>query len=334
MQKGERVPGCRKCYEEEDAGKSQSHRLVSNSQTYLTEAIVSSAPQIEFLELATSNLCNLKCRMCFPFYSSAWYEDHHKLTGRAYDGPKHRKLDLAQLKDSWNSLRHIKFTGGEPLMIPEYKKLLEELVARGRAPHIYLNYSTNLTIAPSPEMIALWKQFRYVEFAVSLDGVGEVIEYVRHPSKWNTVDRVLKQILALSYEFDARVGLRSSMMIYNILDLPRIFAYWKEVTAAHFNPQHGSKVWINPTHVQVPEHLSLVTLPPDKKELVRQRLTADTSQTPLERKFTDHLISYMFSHDGSALWPEFIRYTERLDAIRGENFAHLFPELMEPSCAP
>ena len=327
MLQGKRVAGCQKCYEEEDSGKSRSHRLVSNSQNYLLEDLNIQNPKIEFLELATSNLCNLKCRMCFPFYSTGWYEDHEKLHGKPYEGPRLRKLDLNSLSSSWETLRHIKFTGGEPLMIAEYKRVLEELVSRGRASEVYLNYSTNLTVRPNEDLIELWKKFRYVEFAVSLDGVGEVIEYVRHPSKWSVVDSVLKEILELSYEFDARIGLRSSIMIYNILNLPQILDYWHEVTTAHVNPQ-SRNIWINPTHVQVPEFLSLPTLPVEKKRLVEQRLTHTPRPRIEESRALRHLLSYMWSQDLSDKWQEFLSFTAKLDQIRGEDFSQLYPELL------
>ena len=37
-------------------------------------------------------------------------------------------------------------TGGEPLLVPEYREILEKLVDMGRASEVYLNYSTNCTV--------------------------------------------------------------------------------------------------------------------------------------------------------------------------------------------
>ena len=39
---------------------------------------------------------------------------------------------------------------------------------------------------PKKELIELWSHFKHIEFATSLDGIGPIIEYVRHPTDFKT----------------------------------------------------------------------------------------------------------------------------------------------------
>ena len=82
MFKGEEVFECAHCYKMEDAA-CNSHRIDSNSRWKselgpLFDELVTASSHREFavvdfpvyLQLIPGNLCNLKCRICFPEYSS------------------------------------------------------------------------------------------------------------------------------------------------------------------------------------------------------------------------------------------------------------------------
>lgn len=77
--RGERHPGCRKCWEEEDAGRNRSlrqiHCQVEGFNYPMTYDLDVNDPKIRWLELSFSNRCNVRCRMCGPFYSTNWYQD-------------------------------------------------------------------------------------------------------------------------------------------------------------------------------------------------------------------------------------------------------------------
>ena len=83
--------------------------------------------------------------------------------------------------------------GGEPLLIHQHYDFLNELVERGRAPFVTLEYNTNLSIVPE-KALKLWEHFKKVKLGVSLDGVGPINDYIRHPSKWSVMERNLLKI--------------------------------------------------------------------------------------------------------------------------------------------
>ena len=56
-----------------------------------------------------------------------------------------------------------------------------------------IHYNTNGTQLPPREIFDLWKQFKRVEIAFSIDDVGEPFEYQRHPANWKEVNHNLNQ---------------------------------------------------------------------------------------------------------------------------------------------
>ena len=79
------------------------------------------------------NICNLKCRICSPQYSSKWIAEqkkYDKIDGIAKD---YDRLDWPEKSEVfWNNietlipvLEHLDFTGGEPFINPEILKMIE-----------------------------------------------------------------------------------------------------------------------------------------------------------------------------------------------------------------
>jgi MoaA/NifB/PqqE/SkfB family radical SAM enzyme len=68
------------------------------------------------------------------------------------------------------------FAGGEPLLIKEHKEMIKEMVKRGHAGNIQVNYHTNATIY-DPELMELWKHFKKVWLRISIDDFGDQFEY-------------------------------------------------------------------------------------------------------------------------------------------------------------
>jgi hypothetical protein len=52
---------------------------------------------------------------------------------------------------------------------------------------VVLHYTTNGSIYPNDETLAMWKKFKTIIFAVSLDGIENQFDYVRWPLPWNKV---------------------------------------------------------------------------------------------------------------------------------------------------
>ncbi len=94
MLNGDSVDGCQKCYEEERAQKKQSIRQLYNKAYGMAQRINYENPKIQFLEIATSNVCNLKCRICSPFFSTKWNEDAVEMSIQSFYPTKYKLSDV------------------------------------------------------------------------------------------------------------------------------------------------------------------------------------------------------------------------------------------------
>ena len=345
---GIRNPGCIKCWQEEDGGKKRSLRQIYNRTEgdigYLHRDSKKDKPAITWLELSFSNRCNLGCRMCGPYYSTHWYKDWkavkeyvigvkhpaHTITDTQIDdvvaqSNKDNVIDITKLDSVLPTIRHIKMTGGEPFLIPEYRQILEKIVDMGRAHEVYLNYSTNCTVMPTDKLIKLWSHFKKVEFATSIDGVGPVIEYQRHPTKWEQVEKVVETLMRLSKQMKVIVGTRPTITLMNVLDIPNITGWWADMMNKHYFQNFDNEAWVNHTHCLHPQYISCTTLPQWAKKIVANKLV--NAPTERQQQNWDYILRYTNSED---LWTKqkdaFQDYTSKLDKKRGEDFRKVVPE--------
>ena len=340
MIRGDRHPGCMKCWQEEDSGKRLSIRQNYNRDIDLLKDLHYDLdvdnPKITWLELSFNNRCNIRCRMCGPYFSTNWYQDwelvKEYIPWQTSDIPKYikeypepRTIDISKLDSILPSIRHLKMTGGEPFIMPEYKQILYKLIELDQAKHVYLNYSTNLTIMPKKELIELWSHFKHIEFATSLDGIGSVIEYVRHPTDFKTVEKVVQALMELSHSMPIKVGSRPTITVYNILDIPNITNWWAEMMDKYYKEPFSNKAWLNYTHAALPDFLSLPILNWQCKDIVMKQLW-DNGPTETQKQNWNQLCNYMNSANLTHLIPQFIDFTNKLDNARRESFIKTVPE--------
>jgi len=328
MLAGDKVNGCIRCYQEEDSGKLSLRQRYNKMEDLNPEVLIKdlNVPEVRWIELAISNDCNLACRMCDSRYSWKWFDDELEMYNTTWSKDKKTKSDISKIDSFINHIVHVKFTGGEPLIIPDHYKILDKLSQKNNAKDIFLNYSTNLTIFPKQEIINKWKKFKYIEIAASFDGITDTWELIRYPSKWTDAESTIQQFFSLSKELDIRIGLRSTISVYNILNMPESFNWWitnwNKYSATEFN----SNQWINPTHLTFPEHLSTTVLPLKYKDIVATKLRKHNVFDGKLKSSIESQINYMYSKDDSHLLKDLKFYTEHLDKKRNQNFLIANPE--------
>ena len=96
----------------------------------------------------------------------------------------------------------INFTGGETILQPQVHELIDYLIEQDLAKNITLTLLTNASKYPD-KLIDRFKQFKDVFYTVSIDGLGDVIEYQRRGAVWVDVET---NALRLWKEFGAVVN--------------------------------------------------------------------------------------------------------------------------------
>ena len=205
LQRGEWPDNCVSCQQHEQKNLT-SRRLTSGKQRL--------HDQIQNVEINLSNLCNLKCAMCSPTDSNQWYDDYNAVWGYDHFWDSGEKIQLEknkknkfqpvknifewsddpnlwkQIENHIDQFRRIYIVGGEPLIIDAHYDFLQKCVDGGYAKNLVIEYNSNITNIPQRAW-NIWKHFKNVVVGVSIDGIGEVNNLIRFPSKWWKIEENL-----------------------------------------------------------------------------------------------------------------------------------------------
>lgn len=197
MLKGEKVEGCSTCYYAEEHGY-QSMRE-KEIETWHIETFRDFTPpdlenpKLEFMEMTFGNYCNLACRTCHSDLSHSWIKDEDELKKRGlmepHDGiTKRINIEKEWHPDDFKDLQYIKITGGEPMLHPDFPKFMEQLEQE----NVYCFIFTNASWVPKKRIFDMLKGFKKLQLFLSVDGTGDVQEYMRHNAKWDTTEKSVR----------------------------------------------------------------------------------------------------------------------------------------------
>ena len=145
-----------------------------------------------------SNVCNFKCRMCGDMLSSAWEVEVRKNNMVDLTNPKNhwmqpknrhairdftRDVVIPEFRQAIENktVREIYWVGGEPLLYDEHWTFMRRIIELGYADQVRVRYNTNLSYCQDKQgtLWELLEHFPHWEICASLDGTGEIGEYVR-----------------------------------------------------------------------------------------------------------------------------------------------------------
>lgn len=327
MLRGERPERCRKCWRNEEAG-AKSARMETWEQ--LSEQGLEGSIQCDslgrvqafprFVEIKCSNLCNLRCKMCTPSSSSRLVEDqeiHSAYRPELYwkKGLLTSELTSEELlgvgSQSLTQIRVLQFSGGEPLLHKSHLAILRRL--RELAPEqIELRYSTNLTVFPSEELWELWSKFKVVNLKVSLDGLGEVYNYIRLGANFEEVLENLRQLIARPLP-QMTLGIGFTSQAYNIFQINEFLGFFKAM------PFPG---WITTHLLHDPSFLSVGVFPSDMRALLIEKI----EQGPFSKLLQDKVDFIRNRPFDPQAWEKFISFTNAFEKKAGSTgqFASLW----------
>jgi radical SAM protein with 4Fe4S-binding SPASM domain len=324
---------CGRCYEQEASGFFSGRKSANKHHGHHVKKLESNPFEMTYWDIRFSNLCNLKCRSCGHIFSSQWYQDQAKLAGGDW---KERNTVLnyagrtetdmwSQLEPHLDYVEQIYFAGGEPLLMEEHYRILDELVRRKRF-DVRLIYNTNFTHTDlkGQSVFEYWKQFRSVAVGASLDDSGTRGEYIRKGTKWAEVEQNRRDMMRICPDVDFYIS--PTLSIMNAEHLPQFHRDWVEkglIRAQDLNVN----ILQDPAHYRIDiatseykQHLEAVY-----KEHIEWLRPHDT----LKRAMTgfESAITFMNASDNTHLIDSFWRKTFELDGIRNESILDIIPEL-------
>jgi radical SAM protein with 4Fe4S-binding SPASM domain len=330
---------CGRCYEQEKSGFFSMRNSANKHHGHYIGLTDQTQPDGHFDEFKMvywdvrfNNLCNLRCRSCGPSFSSSWFQDQIKI---APDYKKDHKALIYAGKyetDLWEQLiEHIDyvdqvyFAGGEPLMMDEHYRILEELERRGRF-DVRLIYNTNFTQIQLKDRTVFdyWKKFDSVSVGASLDASHHRGEYIRKGTIWEEVEQNRRLMIEICPQVDFYIS--STLSILNAWHLPDFHKDWVDrglVNAKDWN----INILTDPMHYRI-------DMAPDvyKKEIQKkyqQHLAWLSPNDSLRRASNGYesAIKFMNATDNTHLIDMFWTKTNELDIIRNENCLDIIPEL-------
>ena len=369
MLEGNIPASCTKCFEEESNGvvsKRLWGHYEGNKKGLDLEQLVKETEddgtvpnKIRYLDLRLGHTCNLKCVMCSPHDSSRWTQDYDQLVSKTKSTVVLRQIgwDSKKFNNHWYekpefweevfdqipNIEQLYFAGGEPLMIKEHKRFLEEIIKRGYASNIQLRYNSN-GILIDQRMIDIWTNFKQVRFAFSIDALEDRNYYIRYPSEWEDIERSLRMLD--DTPDNIHVSIACAVQIFNIKHIID-FAKWKlsqgfkKINKFKMDDFETGGGIISLHLLFIPTFLSARILPKEEKEQVRQQF-AEFKQwlwdnyrqddnfwkiNPYGWARWEGILKFVESEDHSHLLPDFKEYVNNLDGIRSLNALEYFPEL-------
>ena len=367
MVEGAIVKGCEHCYDLEDMGfpsyrtnyirdwfeysgkGEQIHDIIESSIN--NDYHVDTAPM--YLDFRLGNMCNLKCRMCQPQNSSQIQKEYAKIEASDPTSAQFIKDnftwgqfvgDLTNWEDDPDFLRQVEewlpgvcklyFTGGEPTINLKHRELLDYYIDRGTANEVILDYNTNMAGVPS-KVFNQWKYFKEVHVGMSIDGIYEHFEYIRHPGKFSTVEKNMRR-LDSEEGFDRLVpSVTLTLSTMNVLHFLDMQWWMKEQNWKRIN----QVIIIH--NLYGPEFLNIQNLPTDYKMYIDKRYKQyilainrrwnitdeDKAYCKLVEIRLNSILTHMWDKEGNK--EEFKRLwetTHQLDKIRNESWQVSMPE--------
>ena len=325
---------CGRCYEQEASGFFSGRKSANKHHGHHVKKLDANPFEMTYWDIRFSNLCNLKCRSCGHIFSSQWYQDQAKLAGGDWKD-RNTVLNYAgrtetdmwsQLEPHLDYVEQIYFAGGEPLLMEEHYRILDELVRRKRF-DVRLIYNTNFTHTDlkGKSVFEYWKQFRSVAVGASLDDSGARGEYIRKGTDWAVVEQNRRDMLKICPGVDFYIS--PTLSIMNAWHLPDFHRNWVEQGLIRAQD-------LNVNILQDPAYYRIDIAPIKYKQLLRIKFeehiewlkTQGDSLGRATQGF-ESAVSFMMATDNTHLIDTFWRKTHELDGIRKERMLDVIPEL-------
>jgi hypothetical protein len=193
--------------------------------------------------------------------------------------------------------------------------MLQGIVDRGIAHQVEIHYNTNGTQWPA-DAEHIWKHFKTVEIAFSIDDLCERFEYQRTGAKWTDVQRNISLFRQLCQQYsNIQLQCCSTVNIFNVRYIDQL-AHWISVQGFDFvywNIMHDA--W----------YFSIAALPDTAKQAIAKHL--NSAQTGYKQDFAG-IVDFMMQGQ-STNGAETRKQIQNLDQRRNQNLKDVMPELAE-----
>jgi organic radical activating enzyme len=372
MLKGERPYQCEYCWNIEDTDKDlySDRHLKSFSDwafPYIDEIAKAdpfdnTAPS--YVEIMFDNTCNFACSYCQSSISSSIYnevkkfgplklqksfnvehraspfvdEEFNKKIGRHIDREKYVEAFWKWFPTIAETLHTFRVTGGEPMLTPNTKKVLE-YIKDNPNPNLTFALNTNLGVRENTfqDYLVLLKELLtdrkigHLQIFTSFDAVGDRANYIRPGMD---IDLVIKRMKIINKEVPNTFLI--IMSTFSILSIPSLYEL---VELSVELKKEGIDHKLDISYVKEPFYLKANLVDEELFEIFEEQyLKVEKDFFPTEYMNDEEIekIKRIFFWVKSSYKDnkekfhrlEFVRFIDQFDERKGFNFEKTFPEFM------
>ncbi len=324
---GVKNANCNRCWKDEDNG-ADSLRLISNrtigpntNRPIMEQIKEPKLSDLKSFDLTLGNLCNLKCVMCNPGLSSQLLAEanlnpalknryNKNYIQKDFDWPKGDDF-VDWCNDHLPQAIHIKFTGGEPFIIPWIQTVLDKIPSEQKKKCI-LHFTTNLTII-NLGLFENFSKFKEVWLSVSAEGIQETHEYLRYGHKWETLETNIRLIQEM----------KIPNLIFKVNHVVQTPSYHSIIPMTEYFDDLDMD--IHPIMLKTPKHHHISAL---NKEAKKNFLDHTKSYKGRNYNFINFVrsVSELHMEQDNNLTKLCIEDLSRLDRVRNNNYRNIIPE--------
>ena len=281
------------------------------------------------LDIRPGNLCNLGCRMCGPISSTTIQKETQKnpLMQRIMGEGNIVTTDVLKNAENLEFLLRnadkgyrIKFLGGEPTIMPEVDKFLDILLERNML-NVPIHFTTNCTNG-NKRFIDKISKFNQLSFNYSVDGTGKIVEYIRHPVKFNSINKNIR-----TYHSLASYGeISYTLQAYNFFNLVDTIK-WSSALDISLRPE--ILMYPDPlSYKSIPLKIRRKRIPLIIKMIEDIPLSGSISRTQVKLKVLP-VLERMYE-DKEEYSPQHIAlHTKIIDTVRKQHIKDYVPEVWD-----
>ena len=354
MAEGEWLPECGECERLERNNIVSSRQWENEQWADVIDDIVAKASANNWhvdqplqFDFRLGNMCNLQCQMCNKEASHLVSVERAKMINVGL-GMEHRdwhgnveakKEALLQPGIDWESFddmiahsRKIKIIGGEPTVAPDMFRLLDRCVETGHADHIEISFYTNITNMQDRWLEQLGK-FEKAIVNCSLEGMGKMNDYLRPPSKWDSVWQKFDKLVKYS---NTKAGKRIKVRVTTVNQMTNalhIADFWEFMH--EYQMEHDRGIAMSTNQLVEPNYYSMAYAPEWLRKEQEERIMRFLTKIGNSPHFTDDeeplLEVINFAKDrkhryNERVMKQYVDVTQKYDKFRGHDIMTVAPE--------
>jgi len=357
MLKGSAPAGCADCHLMEKHNKVSGRqrqllkvgvRLEHFEKSLASSPWVSTFDNLECTQLPQDwqidlgNYCNSACVFCDPGASSRLASEWKRIgfidqlpLSNWTDDPALVTKFVDAIKQSPN-IQYLHFIGGETLITPAFKIILEALIRAGLNRSATIGFTTNL-ITWDSEVVELLTQFNGVNLGMSIEAFKIVNDYVRYPATLPKVYETLDRWLEVAKKHNWLMQFRTTPTILTIGHLLSVYQYaWDHEIAVESCNFLNKPEFMRPSVLPIEYRSSIICQLEDwiaQHSIAGSTIVNTRDPNIARQQVVQDLQSYVNylknQPDESDRLPELVKFLKKLEASRGNSVITYLPEYEE-----